>query len=86
MTDEFNVNLREYVGLRHVGLSRSLHHRRYAPQGGTETAVLLDLRAFDRRVEGMAQVAQASGEMAQTFGGDVATRGRRILFVAPKRK
>ena len=56
VTDEFNVNLREYVGLRHVGLTRSLQHRQYAAQGGTETAGLLDMRAFDRRIEEMAQV------------------------------
>jgi hypothetical protein len=56
MADEFNVNLREYVGLRHVGLTRSLQHRQYAPQGGTENAVLLDLRASDRRIEEMAQM------------------------------
>ncbi len=77
VTDEFNVNLREYVGLRHVGLTRSLQHRRYAPQGGTETAVLLDLRAFDRRGE-VSGANSSNGakerEMAQTHRG---RRGRR---------
>ena len=52
MPDELEVNLREDVGRCHAGLTRSLQHRWYAPQDGTETAVLLDLRAFDRRRRG----------------------------------
>ena len=56
MSDELEVNLREDVWRCHAGLTRSLQHHRYAPQDGTETAVLLDLRAFDRRIEEMAQV------------------------------
>ena len=87
MTDEFNVNLREYVGLRHVGLTRSLQHLRYAPQGGTETAVVLDLRAFDRGIAEMAQVRRkGAGNGANASGATETTVGRRILFVAPKRK
>ena len=75
VTDEFNVNLREYVGLRHVGLSGSLTHRRYAPQGGTETAVLLDLRAFDRRNEELAQAwRKRAGNGARERGPEMRVR------------
>ena len=84
VTDEFNVNLREYVGLRHVGLTRSLQHRRYAPQGGTETAVMLDLRASDRRVGEMAQMwrKRAGNGANKPKNGwyDGTTLVRRIIF------
>ena len=82
VTDEFNVNLGEYVGLRHVGLTRSLQHRRYAPQDGTETAVLLDLRAFDRR----GKVSGANErEMARTELGRWDDGGTTDFFRRPKR-
>ena len=41
MSDELEVNLREDVWRCHAGLTRSLQHRRYAPQDGTETADLV---------------------------------------------